>query len=145
MLLVSSFVHLLASCPKTRFTDSKHLFLVSLAICLGSIVTTNDDEIFRSVVVATREVALQDSLGAIRITLLGIDRGTGHMGDHGVATTPWVLGSSERMILGCWLREPDITTVAIELAGLESFGDIFLDDNGTTSGVDEPGTCGSAG
>ena len=62
------------------------------------------------------------------------------MGNHGVAAAPWVLGSSERMFLGSGLREPHITTVTVELAGLESFGNIFLDDDGTTGSVDEPST-----
>jgi hypothetical protein len=44
------------------------------------------------------------------------------------------------MILGSGLREPDITTVSIELTGLESFSDVFLDDDGTTGSVDEPRT-----
>ena len=61
------------------------------------------------------------------------------MGHHGVAAAPvGVLGGAERVVLGCGLREPDVTTVATELAGLEGVGDVLLDDDGTTGGVDEP-------
>lgn len=42
------------------------------------------------------------------------------------------------MVGWCWLWEPDVTTVSAELARLESLGDILLDDDGTTGGVDEP-------
>lgn len=126
--------------PKAWSTTSR-LFLVSLAVCLGGIVSLVDNEIFRSVVLAAGEVALEDSLGAGSITLLGIERSTGHVRNHGVATTPWVLGISERMILWCGLGEPDVTTITVELAGLEGLGNILLDDDGTTGGVDEPGTC----
>lgn len=44
------------------------------------------------------------------------------------------------MLFWCWLREPDVATVAVQVAGLESFGDVFLDDNGTAGGIDEPCT-----
>jgi hypothetical protein len=57
---------------------------------------------------------------------------------HGVAASPGVLRSAERVVLGSGLREPDVTTVATELARLERLGDILLDDDGTTGGVDEP-------
>lgn len=60
------------------------------------------------------------------------------MGNHGVASAPWVLSVSERVVLGRWLREPDITTVATEVAGLERISNILLDDDGATGGVDEP-------
>jgi hypothetical protein len=42
------------------------------------------------------------------------------------------------VILGSGLREPDVTAVTTELAGLERLGDVLLDDDGTTGGVDEP-------
>lgn len=61
------------------------------------------------------------------------------MGDHGVTATPvGVLGGAERVVLGGGLGEPDVTSVTAELAGLEGFGDVLLDDDGTTGGVDEP-------
>jgi hypothetical protein len=46
------------------------------------------------------------------------------------------------VVLGGGLREPDITTVSAEVAGLEGGGDILLDDDGTTGGVDEPRSWG---
>lgn len=61
---------------------------------------------------------------------------------HGVPAAPGgVRRVAERVVLWCWLREPNVTTVATELAGLEGLGDILLDDDGTTGGVDEPCAC----
>jgi len=59
---------------------------------------------------------------------------------HSVSSAPWVLHSAHGVVLGSGLREPHITTVSAELAAVDSLGDILLDDNGTTSGVDEPST-----
>jgi hypothetical protein len=42
------------------------------------------------------------------------------------------------VVLGGGLGEPDVTTVAAKLAGGEGLGDILLDDDGATGGVDEP-------
>lgn len=72
---------------------------------------------------------------------MSVKRGTGHVGDGGVAAAVRVLGVAERVVLGGGLREPDVSTVAAELAGLEGFGDVFFDDDGAAGGVDEPGTC----
>ena len=93
---------------------------------------------FRPVVVAAGEVALENSLGTSCVALLSIDRSTGHVGNHGIAAAPWVLCISERMLLGSRLREPHVATITVELAGFESFGNIFLDNDGATGGVDEP-------
>jgi hypothetical protein len=59
------------------------------------------------------------------------------VGDHGIATTEGVLGVTQRVLFGRGLGKPHITTIAGEVAGLESLCDILLDDNGTASGVDE--------
>jgi hypothetical protein len=59
--------------------------------------------------------------------------------DCGVTATPvGVLGGTERVVLGCGLDVPDVTSVTAELARLEGLGDVFLDYDGTTGGVDEP-------
>lgn len=89
---------------------------------------------------AAGEVALEDGLGAVGVADLGIDGGTRHVGDHGVATAPRALDITERVVLGSGLGEPDVTTVAAQVTGLDGLGDILLDDDGTTSGVDEPGS-----
>jgi hypothetical protein len=118
-----------------------HLFLLTLTVRLGGIVTLMDDQVLRPVVLATAPVRVQDVLDTSGVALLGIDRGTGHVRNSGVATTPvGVLGVAERVVLGSWLREPNITAVTTELAVLERLGDILLDDDGTTGGVDEPST-----
>ena len=111
---------------------------MSLTISLRRVVTTLDNQILRPVVVLAREVAGQDSLGASSVAFLGIDRGAGHVGNHSVASTPLVLRSAEWVVLGGGLWEPDVTTVAVELAGGEGLGDIFLHDDGAAGGVDEP-------
>lgn len=84
------------------------------------------------------QVTLQDSLRTIGVTLLSIEGGTGHVRNHGVSTTEWVLCVSERMVLWCGLREPNISTVSAEVTRLESLSNILLDDDGTTGSVDEP-------
>jgi hypothetical protein len=135
-------VHIACSCPRgLDLLQLRPLSLGSLTVSLGSIVAIVDNKIFRSVVVAAREIALENGLGTSCVALLSIDRSTRHMRDHSVAAAPWVLGVSERMLLGSRLREPDITTVAVELTRLEGLCDIFLDDNGATGSVDEPSTC----
>lgn len=63
------------------------------------------------------------------------------MGDHGIAAAEGVLGVAQRVVLGRGLGEPDVTTVATELTSLESLGDVLLDDDSTTGGVDEPRAC----
>jgi hypothetical protein len=72
---------------------------------------------------------------------LSINRCTGHVGNHGIASAPCVLGIAERVILRSGLWEPDITTISAELAGLERFSNILLDYDGATGGVDEPRAC----
>lgn len=88
---------------------------------------------------AAREVRVEDSLGTSGVSLLSIDRGTGHVRNGCVSATPGAVGSgTERVVLWCGLDVPDITTVTTELARLESLGNVLLDDNSTTCGVDEP-------
>jgi len=114
--------------------------LLTLAICLCGIVTLVDDQIRRLVVLAATEVAVQDSLGTICVSLLGIQTGTGHVGNHGVSSTVWVLDRAEWVFLRCWLWEPHITTIAAQLTRLDGLGDVLLDDDGATGSVNEPCT-----
>lgn len=114
------------------------LSLVALAVCLCDVVAILDDEILRPVVVLAGEVAGENGLGAIGVALLRIQRGTRDMGNHGVAATPGVLSVAQRVVLGGGLGEPDITTVALEVAGLQGVSDVLLDDDSATSRVDEP-------
>lgn len=122
---------------------SVHLFLVTLAVSLSSVVTLGNDQVLRPVVVLAAEVGLEDGLGTGGVALLGVERGTRHVRDGRVAAlAEWAVGCvAERVVLGCWLREPDVTAVATELARLESLGDVLLDDDGATGGVDEPRAC----
>lgn len=114
--------------------------LGSIAISLGGVITTNDDQILRSVVMLARKVRLEDRFGTIGVSLLSIEGGTRHVWNHGVSTTEWVLCVAEWVVLWCWLWEPDITSVTAEVAGSKSLGNIFLDDDGTTGGVNQPGS-----
>lgn len=57
---------------------------------------------------------------------------------HGVASALGVFGVTQGVILGRWLREPDVSTVSAEMAGFQGFGDILFHDNGATGCVDEP-------
>jgi hypothetical protein len=113
--------------------------LFALTVRLGSVIALVDDQVLGTVVVGTVEVFGQDLLDTCRITFLGVDRGTRHVRNGGVAAAPGGVGGvTEWVVLGCWLWEPDITTVTAELAGFESVGNILLDNDGTTSGVDQP-------
>lgn len=87
------------------------------------------------------QVAGQDSLDAIGISLLCIQGCAGHVRHHGVTTAEGVLGIAQRVFLWCWLREPHIATIAAQVTGLECVGDVFLDDDGTACSVDEPRSC----
>lgn len=113
------------------------LSLFALAVGLGGIVTLVDDQVLWTVVVLTGQVAGEDGLGALGVALLGVERGTGHVGNHGVAAAEGVLGSAQDVVAGSGLGEPDIATVAGKVAGLESLSDVLLDDDGATGGVDE--------
>lgn len=101
-----------------------------------------NNEVLGPVVLAAAEVGVEDGLGAGGVALLGVERGTRHVRDGGVAcgATPVLVGGgAQRVVLGGGLGEPDVTAVAAELAGLEGVGNILLDDDGATGGVDEPG------
>lgn len=130
--------------PKTEPVLSRKTFsvrnLLALTVGLGGIVTLVNNQILRAVVVATREVAVQNVLGTLGITDLGINGGTRHVGNHGVTTAPGVLSVTERVILGSGLGEPDITTISAEVTRLKSLSDVLLDDDSATSGVNEPST-----
>ena len=86
---------------------------------------------------AAREVRVDDGLGTVGISDLSVQRGTGHVRNHGVTATPVVLGGSQRVVLGGGLVVPDITTVTGEVTRLESSSDVLLDNDGTTGSVDE--------
>jgi hypothetical protein len=123
------------SCLGTR---RNLLLLGPLAVSLGGIVAALNDEVLGLVVVLAGEVALEDVLGAEGVALLGVDRGAGHVGDHGVTAAEGVLGVPKDVVLGRGLGEPDVAAVAAEVAGLEGVGDVLLDDDGAAGGVDEP-------
>ncbi len=97
-----------------------------------------DDKVLWPVVELAGEVALDDGLGAGGVALLGVDRGAGHVGHHGVAAAPGVLGRPQRVVARCGLREPDVATVASQVARLERLGNVLLDDDGAACRVDEP-------
>ena len=99
-----------------------------------------NNQVLRAVVLTAGEVAFENVLGTFGVADLSIDGGTGHVGNHGIAATPGVLGVAERVVLGGGLGEPDITTITTEVTRLEGLSDILLDNDSTASGVDEPST-----
>lgn len=124
------------------FPLSRLPLLGPLAVSLGGVVTLVDDEVLGPVVVAAGEVGVEDGLGAGGVALLGVERGTGHVRDGGVAggAAPVLVGGgAEGVVLGSGLGEPNVAAVAAELARGEGLGDVLLDDDGATGGVDEPG------
>lgn len=111
-----------------------------LAIRLCSIVSLCDNQILGPIVVLARQVALEDGLCAEGIALLCVERGARHVGHHGISAAKGVLGVAEDVVFGCGLGCPDVATVAAEMTGFERGSDVFLDDNGAASSVDEPGS-----
>ena len=100
-----------------------------------------NNKVLGPVVLAAREVRVEDGLGAGGVALLGVERGTRHVRDGGVAggAAPVLVGGgAEGVVLGCGLGEPDVTAVAAKLAGGKGLSDVLLDDDGATGGVDEP-------
>ena len=87
------------------------------------------------------QVALQNTLHTVGISLLSIQRRAGHVRHHGVSTAEGVLGVAQRVVLGSGLWEPHVTTIAAQVAGFQSVSDVFLDNYGAAGGVDEPGSC----
>lgn len=87
------------------------------------------------------QIALKNGLGTIGIALLGVERCSRHVRDHGITTTKGVLGSSEGVTALSWLGEPDITTISGKVARLEGGGNVFFDDNSTAGSVDEIRAC----
>jgi hypothetical protein len=141
-----SYCESLRPYPTTSITSSilrlrRLPLLRPLSISLSSVVALVHDKVLGTVVLAAGEVRLEDRLGAGGVALLGIERGTRHVRDGGVAggAAPVLVGGgTEGVILWCGLGEPDVAAVAAELAGGEGFGDVFLDDDGAAGGVDEP-------
>ena len=115
------------------------LFFRSLTIRLGCIITLVHDQVLKPIILLATEVALQDALGAFGVALLSVERRARHVWDHRVAATEGVLGVAQRVLCWCWLWEPNIATVATQVARLEGFGNIFFDDDGAAGGVDQPG------
>lgn len=97
-----------------------------------------DNQILGSVVEAAREVGVQDVLDTLGVPLLSIERSARHVRHSGVAAAERALGVAQGVVLGRGLGEPDVTTVAAQVAGADGFSDGILVDNGTTGGVDEP-------
>ena len=119
-------------------SHSTLLFLIPLSIRLSSIVSVFDNQIFRSVIMSSREVRFKNILRTPCITCLGINRCARHVRNHGIPALHGILGIAKRVVFGCWLWEPDVASVTTEVARLKSFGNIFFDNDGTAGGVDKP-------
>lgn len=108
---------------------------------LGGELAVLDNDVFGQLRL-TRPNVVQDVLSASRVALLGIERGARDVRSHRVTTTklrvPHVAHSAPGVVSRGWLGERHITTVAIELAASKGIRNVFLNTDGTTSGVDEP-------
>ena len=87
-----------------------------ITISLGGIITLINNQILRSIIMLATQITLQDRLGAIGISLLRIERCARHVRDHGVSAAEGVLGVAEDVVFWCGLREPDVSSVAAEVA-----------------------------
>lgn len=87
------------------------------------------------------EIAIQNRLGPICISLLRIQTGPAHMRHHRITSSVGVLGVSEWVVLGCGLWEPDVAAVAAEVAGGQSGRDVFFYYYRAAGCIDEPGAC----
>ena len=101
--------------PELSYLLASHVNLGTLTVRLGSVVTAMNNQVLSPVVVLASQVAGEDSLGAVGVALLCVERGTRHVRDHGVTTTEGVLGSAQDVVTRGGLGEPDITTVAGEV------------------------------
>ena len=112
-LYIAMYIH-------TARSDSHSalLLLVPLSISLSSIVSVFDNQIFRFIIVSSREVRFKNILRTPCITCLGINRCARHVRDHGIPAVHGILGVAERVIFGCWLWEPDVAPVTTEVARL---------------------------
>lgn len=84
------------------------------------------------------EIVLNDLLGAVGVSALGVESGARVMGDHPVTTTEGVLHGPPGVVLGSGLDIPDIAGITPKLTALDSLSDGILVADGTTSGVHEP-------
>lgn len=84
------------------------LLHLPLPIRFGRIVSSNNNEILGAIIEASRQIAVDDVLGALCISGLGIDSSSAHVRDHGVSSAERVGGIAKRMILRSRLREPNI-------------------------------------
>lgn len=106
---------------------------------LGGIVTVNADDICGLLLLAF-EVAGEDILDTIGVSLLGVEGGTGVMSDHGISAVLFLaveLHCSPWVVLRGGLLLPDITTVASDVALVDGISDVLSDANSTTIGRKE--------
>src|SRR5208283_160759 len=86
----------------------------AIGVCAGAReLALIDDQIFVADGPAL-EIALQDFARAGRVTRLRGERRAGDMRRHAM-----MRHAAPRMVLRCWLREPDIARIAGELAAFE--------------------------
>lgn len=97
------------------------------------------NQIRQLIILLPTQIALQNPLRPLRISLLRINARPAHMRHHSIATTMLVLRRAQHMVLWRRLGEPHIASVSAQLSGLEGRGDVLFDDDGAAGGVDEPG------
>ena len=110
-----------------------------MAIGLGLVLADANDDVL-GVLSLVGEVVFEDALGTVGVTGLGVEGGSGVVGNHTVSTSEGVLHGAPDVVLGCGLDVPDVTRVSRELTAGQSGGNGVLVANSATGGVDEPGT-----
>jgi hypothetical protein len=94
------------------------LMLFVVTVGLGTIMAVDTDDILGSIILLAREKDLEDLLGTLSVSALGINGGSGDVGSHGVSTTVIVSHGSPGVVLGGRLGEPDVSSVSSDFAGL---------------------------
>ena len=109
-----------------------------LAVRSRSIVALVHNQICRFVIVHAAQIALKDPFHAVRIALLRIQRTARHMWHHPVTASEWVFRIAKGMVFRRRLCRPDVSSVAIQVAGLQSSRNVVGNDNSTAGGVYNP-------
>lgn len=112
---------------------------VPLSIRLGRVLSVLDDQVGRFLLFAVEE-SLQDLLSSLGVSSLGIEGGTTVVRGHTVPSLQVVAHGSPRVVAGCRLRVPDVTSVEVDLARFEGFGYVFRHGEGASCGVDQETT-----
>ncbi|KAH3661042.1 hypothetical protein OGATHE_005374 [Ogataea polymorpha] len=106
---------------------------------LGLVLAVQQNDVLGPVVELLSEERLQDVLGALRVSDLGVNDRARVVRSHGIASTVLVGHGSPWVVLWSWLWEPHVSTVSSKLSALDGGCNVLGHADGTSGGVDEPG------